>query len=136
MSQGTLYFHNNMTYFGLHLQMDTTNLKVPTNHSGYIRGRHISRVVRLKYLCIAYPLHKRSSIKQVSVLHQLEHLSILSISMHSWQCSIQTSECFSPWMFNIWFLKWSEIVGMDGQNSREAVTCLPVNKQIGRKLRL
>lgn len=25
---------------------------------------------------------------------------------------------------------------MDGQNSREVVICLPVNKQIGRKLRL
>lgn len=36
----------------------------------------------------------------------------------------------------LFFFKWSEIAGMDGQNSREVVTCLPVSKPIGRKLRL
>lgn len=39
-------------------------------------------------------------------------------------------------LFVWFFLKWSEIAGMDGQNSREVVTCLPVSKPIGRKLRL
>lgn len=39
-------------------------------------------------------------------------------------------------LFVCFFFKWSEIAGMDGQNSREVVTCLPVSKPIGRKLRL